>query len=165
MGKNFNFIKRWWSVSKPSKTLLFLQSLTAIIPAILTVVAAVPAANAITSITIADYGSTIKWLCIVFGIDLLKQISWTIQYRSAINQLGFVYPRIQEKLFLKIFNAEDQNFKYTSKEKMINTITNNITVLSDFCDQIAYKLSYLFQLNEFFYQPCFHSKALTLLQV
>ena len=145
MGKNINFIKRWWSVSNPSKTLLFFQSLTAIIPAILTVVAAVPAANAITSITIADYNSTIKWLCIVFLIDLIKQISWTIQYRSAINQLGYVYPRIQEQLFLKIFNADDQNFKYTSKEKMINTITNNITVLSDFCDQIAHKLSYLFQ--------------------
>lgn len=145
MGKNINFIKRWWSVTNPSKTLLFFQALTAIIPAVLTVVAAVPAANAITSITIADYEATIKWLCIVFAIDLVKQISWTIQYRCAINQLGYVYPRIQEQLFLKIFHADDQNFKYTSKEKMINTITNNITVLSDFCDQISHKLSYLFQ--------------------
>lgn len=145
MGKNTNYIKKWWGVTKPSKALLFLQTLTAIIPAILTVVSAIPAANAITSITISDYQATTKWLCIVFAIDLLKQISWTIQYRSAINQLGFVYPKIQEQLFFKIFHADDQNFKYTSKEKMINIITNNITVLSDFCDQIACKISYLFQ--------------------
>jgi len=145
MGKNMTNLKRWWSVAKPSKTLLFFQTLTAVIPAILTIIAAVPAANAITSITIADYPSTIKWLCVVFALDLVKQISWDIQYRCAINHLGYIYPRIQEKLFSKIFNADDQNFKYTSKEKMINTITNNITVLSDFCDHISCKLSYLFQ--------------------
>ena len=145
MGRNFQYIKRWWNVAQPSKSLLILQTITAIIPAILTVVAAVPAANAITSITVSDFSGTIKWLCVVFGLDLIKQISWTIQYRTAINQLGYVYPQIQEQLFLKIFYTEDQNFKYTSKEKMINIITNNITVLSDFCDQIAYKLSYLFQ--------------------
>jgi len=145
MIKNFYYIKRWWSIAKPSKTLLILQTITAVIPAILTVVLAIPAANAITSITVLDFLATTKWLCIVFFIDLLKQISWSIQYRSAINQLAYIYPHIQEKIFLKIFNTEDQNFKYTSKEKMINIITNNITVLSDFCDQIACKISYLFQ--------------------
>ncbi|MBR2909566.1 MAG: ABC transporter ATP-binding protein [Clostridia bacterium] len=145
MGKNTQFLKRWWSTSKPSKLILFFQWLTACIPSIITVVQAVPAAKAITCITVADYKGTMIWLCVVFALTLLSQISWQIQYSMAGRQLNYIYPRIQERLFSKIFNADDMNFKYTSKEKMINTITNNITVLSDFCDYLAYKSAYLIE--------------------
>lgn len=145
IGKNTQNFKRWWSVSKPSKTLLFFQWLTACIPSIITVIQAIPSAKAITCITIADYKGTMIWLCVVFGLTLLAQISWEIQYRIVGKQLNHIYPKIQEQLFNKIFNADDMNFKYTSKEKMINTITNNITVLSDFCDYISYKSAYLIE--------------------
>ena len=145
ISKNFQYLKRWWGVAKPSKTLLFFQWLTACIPSLIAVVQAIPAAKAITCITVADYKWTMIWLCVVFGLKLLSQISWEIQYRIVGCQLNYIYPRIQEQLFLKIFNADDMNFKYTSKEKMINTITNNITVLSDFCDQISYKSAYLIE--------------------
>lgn len=145
MGKNTQFLKRWWNTSKPSKLILFFQWLTACIPSIITVVQAIPAAKAITCITVADYKGTMIWLCVVFALTLLSQISWQIQYSMAGRQLNYIYPRIQERLFSKIFNADDMNFKYTSKEKMINTITNNITVLSDFCDYLAYKSAYLIE--------------------
>ena len=145
MGKNFQYLKNWWIVSNPNKTLLFLQWLTATIPAVLNVVSAIPAANAIASITVGDFYATSLWLIIVFALDLVKQTSWEFQYRCCAKQLGHIYPRIQEQFFLKIFNAEDQNFKYTSKEKMINTITSNITPLADFCDYLSYKISYFLQ--------------------
>jgi len=145
MIKNFQYLKRWWQVSQPSKGLLFLQWLTATIPAVLSVLQAIPAANAITCITIADYKGAMIWLIIGFAIEVIRQISWELQYRFCIGQLNKIYSRIHEQLFHKIFNAEDMNFKYTSKEKMINIITNNITVLSDFCDYLSYKTSFLIQ--------------------
>lgn len=143
--KNWQYIKRWWQVAKPSKTIMFFQWLTATIPAVLLVIQAIPAAKAITAITIADYDGAIKYLILTFIVDLMSQISWTIQYRFCSSQLKFIYPRIQEQIFNKIFIAEDMNFKYTSKEKMVNIISNNITVLSDFCDYISYKTAYFIQ--------------------
>ena len=145
IGKNAQYLKRWWNVTKPNKTLFFFQWLTSCIPSLLAVVQAIPAAKAITCITVADYKGTMIWLCLVFGLKLIARISWEIQYTVLGLHLNYIYPRIQEKLFLKIFNADDMNFKYTSKEKMINTITNNITVLSDFCDYLSYKSAYLIE--------------------
>jgi len=143
--KNWQYLKRWWQISKPSKVLMFFQWLTATIPAILLVLQAIPAANAINSLTISDYNGAIKWLIIAFSLDLISQLSWHIQYKCAASQLKYIYPKIQERIFNKIFIAEDMNFKYTSKEKMVNIISNNITVLSDFCDQISYKIAYFLQ--------------------
>ena len=68
-----------------------------------------------------------------------------IQYMLDAKQLKKVYTFVQEKIFTKIFNADQASFKYTSKEQMLNTITNNIAELSDFCDVTAYKFSHLVQ--------------------
>lgn len=143
MGKNSQNLKRWWSVAKPNKVVLFFQWLTSLLPSILTVISAFPAANVITFITVADYKNAMIYLCVVFGLEILSTIIWEIQYRLDMSQLKRIYPRIQDNLFYKIFNAEDANFKYTSKEKMVNIITNNIVTLSDFCDYISYKSAYL----------------------
>ena len=143
MGKNSQNLKRWWSVAKPNKVVLFFQWLTSLLPSILTVISAFPAAKVITCITVADYKNAMIYLCVVFGLEILGTISWEIQYRLDMSQLKRIYPRIQDNLFYKIFNAEDANFKYTSKEKMVNIITNNIVTLSDFCDYISYKSAYL----------------------
>lgn len=142
---NIQKLKNWWGVAQPSRTLLFFHFLTTTLPYIISVIQAVPAAKAITCITIADYKGTMFWLIVTFLLTLISQISWTFQYKIAASELGYIYPRIQERMFHKIFNADDINFKYTSKEKMINIIANNITVLSDFCDYICIKSAYFLQ--------------------
>lgn len=143
MAKITQSLKTWYKVASPNKTIWFFTWVTAVIPSICGVISAIPAANVITSLNIADYKGAMIQLCIVFAIDLIAQLSWEFEYRLSINQLGYVYPRIQERLFQKVFNADEANFKYTSKEKMVNTITNNIVTLSDFCDYSAYKSAYL----------------------
>ncbi len=145
MGKNYQNFKRWWAVAKPSKTILFFQWLTAMLPSVLAIVSAYPTAKAITCITIANYKWAMIYLCIVFGLDLIAQLSWDVQYRLDIVQLKHIYPRIQEQFFNKVFNADDMNFKYTSKEKITNIIYGNIVTLSDFCDYISYKSAYLIE--------------------
>lgn len=145
MSKIRQSFKNWYSIAKPNKTVWFFQWLTSMIPSVCTVITAIPSAKVITCMSVADYNGAILYLCITFGITLLAYISWHIQYLLDIKQLGRIYPRIQEQLFDKIFKAEDASFKYTSKEKIINTITNNITTLSDFCDYTAFKSAYLIQ--------------------
>ena len=142
LGQSFT---NWYSVTKPNKVVWFFQWLTSMIPSACTVISAIPAANAITCITTADYKGAIIYLCTAFGITFFSTISWHIQYMLDIKQLNHIYPSIQNKLFDKIFKADDASFKYTSKEKIINTITNNITTLSDFCDYSAFKSAYLIQ--------------------
>ncbi len=145
MSKLRQSFKNWYTIAKPNKTVWFFQWLTSMIPSACTVISAIPSAKVITCMTVADYNGAILYLCITFGIFLVSIISWHIQYMLDIKQLGRIYPRIQEQLFNKIFKAEDASFKYTSKEKIINTITNNITTLSDFCDYTAFKSAYLVQ--------------------
>ncbi len=143
MGKNLKSLKNWWRVTRPSKVILFFQWLTAVIPSAMTVLGAIPAAEAISCLTVANYKWAMIYLALAFGCEVISIISWEIEYRIDAAQLGRIYPRIQEQLFKKVFSAEDANFKYTSKEKMVNVITLNIVTLSDFCDYLAYKSAYL----------------------
>lgn len=143
MGKNIKTIKQWYNITKPSKTVMFFQFLTAVIPSIMTVIKAYPAARAITCISVADYRGAIINLIIAFALEIVRCVSWDIQYRLDIVQLGKIYPRIHKKIYDKIFLADDASFKVTSKEKMVNIVSNNIVTLSDFCDYISYKLAYL----------------------
>ena len=145
MGKIRQSFKNWYTVTKPKKTVWFFQWLTSMIPSVCTVVSALPTAKVVTCMSVADYKGAMIYLCIVFGLALLSSLSWHFQYLLDIKQLRHIYPTIQEKLFNKIFNASDASFKYNSKEKIINTITNNITTLSDFCDYTSYKSAYLIQ--------------------
>ena len=143
MSKIRKSFKNWYSVAKPKKTVWFFQWFTSVIPSSCTVISALPAAKVITCMTVTDYTGAVIYLCVIFGLTLLSDISWHLQYMLDIKQLRAIYPRIQEHLFNKIFRAEDASFKYNSKEKIINTITNNITTLSDFCDYSAFKSAYL----------------------
>ncbi len=143
MGKNFKSIKQWYNITRPSKAVMFFQFLTAVIPSIVTVLKAYPAARAITCISVADYRGAIINLVIAFALEIISTVSWDIQYRLDIVQLGKIYPRIQKQICDKIFLADDASFKATSKEKMVNIVSTNIVTLSDFCDYISYKLAYL----------------------
>lgn len=142
---NLQRLKQWWNIASPKKILLFFQWLTSFIPSFLTILSSIPLANTISCLTITDYKSALFWLSLSFLISTLSKIIIDIQYKISNNQQKHIYHKIQNRLFEKIFSAEDLNFKYTSKEKIINTITNNLLTLSDFCDQICYKTCNLIQ--------------------
>lgn len=134
-------IKTWAKVASPNKTVWFFQFLFALIPSLCTILSSIPNAKAITSLIVYDYNSAIYYLSISFALTAVYAISWQIQYRLDSRQLSHIYPNIQKQIFSKVFSAEDTVFNQSSKEKMINIISNNIAELSDFCDFSSIKFA------------------------
>ncbi len=143
--KNITSFKTWLSVARPKKVIFFSQIISSLIPSVLAVVRTIPAAEAITKLTNLDFRGAIISLALVFLIELVSKISFAIEYKLDFFQLRHVYSTIQDKIFNKIYSSKDANFKYTSTEKMINIISNNIVTLSDFAEYFSTKLAYLFE--------------------
>ncbi len=134
-------IKTWAKVASPNKTVWFFQSIFALIPSLCTILSSIPNAKAITSLIVFDYNSAIYYLSISFALTAVYVISWQIQYRLDSLQLSHIYPKLQKQIFSKVFSAEETFFNTSSKEKMINIISNNIAELSDFCDFSSIKFA------------------------
>lgn len=134
-------IKTWAKVAAPNKTVWFFQFIFALIPSLCTILSSIPNAKAITSLIVFDYNSAIYYLSISFALTAVYVISWQIQYRLDSLQLSHIYPKLQKQIFSKVFSAEETFFNTSSKEKMINIISNNIAELSDFCDFSSIKFA------------------------
>lgn len=134
-------IKTWKSVAKPNHTIWFFQFVFAIIPSICMILTSIPNAKAITCLITHSFDDARKNLIISFLLSTLYALSWHVQYVLDNKQLLHIYPRIQKQIFDKLFTADESNFSFNSKEKMINTISNNIAELSDFCDFSSIKFA------------------------
>lgn len=145
VGKTKHSYKIWKKVTSPNKLVWFFQILTARISGILLVLAAIPEAKVVYLISTASYREAKKWLLITLAITALSVIFKHINYLLDTKQLKTVYNGIQNNIFEKVFNVSEDSLKNNSKEKMINTITNDIAVLSDFCDRTATKTSYFIE--------------------
>lgn len=139
--KTLDNIKTWSKVATPNKTIWFFQFVFATVPSVCKILSTIPNAKVITSLIVSDKSSAIYYLTISFILTAVYVISWQIQYRLDSAQLSHVYQNIQKQVFSKIFSAEDSLFNNSSKEKMINIISNNIAELSDFCDFSSIKFA------------------------
>lgn len=138
-------IKMWYSVAKPNNLVWFFQFFFAFLASVFKVVSSVPSANAISSLVVFDQEGATKNIVASFVLLALYAICWHIQYLLDSKQLSHIYPKIQNKVFEKVFSADDSNFVYSSREKLINIISNNTIPLSDFCDFSSIKFSCLFE--------------------
>lgn len=137
----FKSVKTWKNVAKPNQTIWFFQFVFALIPSICMILTSIPNAKVITSIITHSYENAKINLIISFSLSCVYALSWHIQYVLDNKQLRHIYPKIQRQIFNKIFTADERNFSFNSKEKMINTISNNIAELSDFCDFSSIKFA------------------------
>jgi len=137
--------KNWKSVAKPSGAIWFFQFVTSLIPSIMNILVALCEAKVVYFLTRSSFKNAAIYLAVAFSFKFVYYISWHIQYVLDSKQLKHIYPKVQEQIFSKLFLTSDAYFKYNSKEKMVNTISNNIAGLSDFCDRAAYKSAYLIE--------------------
>lgn len=138
----FSSFKKWYELARPSTRIFMVTLITASIPCVLAILEPIAAANVITALAKLDYMKATLWLVIGFGFLFGGALSWHVNYWNYSRLLGDVYIKINLKMYDKIMNAQDSNFKTTSKEKIINTIGSDIYTVGNFSDAIATKTSY-----------------------
>lgn len=143
MNKNISNLKRWWKTAIPSKTILTFQFLFSIISEISLILSSIPTSKAISFLTISNYEKAIYYFSFSFCLIIVHYISSAIHYRLDTVQLSKIYLNVHKRLFDKIFTAQNSNFEKTSKEKIINIINNNTFELSEFCNKLTFKFSFL----------------------
>lgn len=134
--------KNWYRLAKPHKGLFALSFITACIPAICHVISPILVAKVVTSITEANYNSAMMWLALDFVQLIIRQISWHINYWNYERLIAHSYKNISLGIYNKIIESNNENFKHTSKEKIINIVSSDIFSVAEFSDHLSTKLSY-----------------------
>ena len=138
-------LKRWHKLAEPSKKYFMITLITACIPAVFYVLEPIASANAITQLTEHNYTGAILWLVVGFCFILFRNVSWHINYWNFERLIGKSYVTISMKIYDKLVGANDESFKNTSKEKIVNIASSDIYTVSNFSDILCTKLSYLFR--------------------
>ncbi|MEG1581631.1 MAG: ABC transporter ATP-binding protein [Clostridia bacterium] len=142
---NIKAIKRWKQLANPSKKSFALQLITACITSVVYTIEPIFAANVIVALTNQDFNIACLWLVGGFALLLVRTLCWHINYSNYAKLIGGIYMNVQGKLTDKVLKARDANFKENSLEKIINIISSDVYVVSDFADFAATKLSRLFR--------------------
>lgn len=140
--KYFAMLKNWYNTSRPNKTLIFAQLVTAICANTLHVVATIPAAKAASSLALGNYDSVYMWILVGFALLVLRNIIFHFNFKLLPMQLTIVYDYSQTRIISKVFNADDRSLKMTSKEKIINTISTNVYNCGEFSGILSTRIAY-----------------------
>lgn len=131
MKENIIMLKRWYELARPRKKDFIIQFVTALICNISLMIAAIPAANVITSLRDLNYNSAYFWLAIGFINLFIRQIFWLINYLNIASLIGYNYKRMQDLMFDKIFKTKEIEFKKTSTQKIINILSSDLYQVSE----------------------------------
>ena len=136
MFRGFNLIKRYYSLAGVKSSILSLQFIFLLIPALLSILSPILLSNIISSLTVFDFSRAIYFL----SLDFLIIISSAIIY--------FLYHIVSRKINKKLFyNFNDYIYENIKKNKNIRNITlptiTNISVCINFNKEFLYKLCFL----------------------
>lgn len=142
---NIAKIKLFSKIAKPNWWIWSLQLATYLAIFVLGIFAAIPSANAITSISVGDINNTILWLVLAFVVVFSQQALTWIADRLYYTNMNIIWRNIHGKIYDKISHATNASFVTTSKEKIINIAYSNIGTMGDFPNYAAKYISYFIQ--------------------
>ena len=142
---NIQKIKQYIKIVEPKKSLFIAHLIFFMARYLLDLYLAVPSANAITNITIGDTKSAIKWLIVVCIVVCIQQILSYIIDRLYYKTIETCWQNIYAKMYDKISMATNDSFLTTSKQKIINTAYNNLSVLGEFPHHATKYISFFIQ--------------------
>ncbi len=142
---NLQKVKLFTSIAKPSLWVWLLEVLCFLLMFVLGIFAAIPSANAITSLTAGNFKSTTFWLILSFVIVFIEQFLTWLADRFYFFNMHKVWQNIHSKIYDKVSSATSESFVTTSKEKIINIAYSNIGAIGDFPHYAAKYLSYFVQ--------------------
>ncbi len=138
-------LREWSKLAKPNKLLLFFSFFMVVLVQVCFIVAPIYSAKTTVSITNGKYTETIIYLCVVFGILLLRKTFWHFNYKIYPYLVKSVYNRINQEFIEKSLNAKNSNFKTTSKERILNMVHTDVNTIADFADKIGIASARLIQ--------------------
>ncbi len=138
-------LREWSKLAKPNKLLLFFSFFMVVLVQVCFIVAPIYSAKTTVSITNGKYTETIIYLCVVFGILLLRKTFWHFNYKIYPYLVKSVYNRINQEFIEKSLNAKNSNFKTTSKERILNMVHTDVNTVADFADKIGIASARLIQ--------------------
>lgn len=138
-------LREWSKLAKPNKLLLFLSFFMVVLVQVCFIVAPIYSAKTTVAITNGKHTETIIYLCVVFGILLLRKTFWHFNYKIYPYLVKSVYNRINQEFVEKSLNAKNSNFKTTSKERILNMVHTDVNTVADFADKIGIASARLIQ--------------------
>ncbi len=145
MSSYIKTLREWSKLAKPNKLLLFFSFFMVVLVQVCFIVAPIYSAKTTVAITNGKYTETIIYLCVVFGILLLRKTFWHFNYKIYPYLVKSVYNRINQEFVEKSLNAKNSNFKTTSKERILNMVHTDVNTVADFADKIGIASARLIQ--------------------
>ena len=129
--------KTWLKLARPKGGLLFFQILFSIAQGLFKVAAAIPAAQIISCATVANYIGAIYFVKVELLLCLVFCVLSTINLILSINQRDRIMTTLEEKLMNKVTNLSAQNTSPLSKQKIINTLTNDTWAVANYSNSYS----------------------------
>ena len=141
-----NFLQTWAQLSRPNIWRSILNIVLYCIYESMKLLDAIFAANAVTGLTNQDW--SYAYMSVGFlglGIIVRNVIAQCIDLNRAKLYAG-INSNISSKLYKKLLYANSSNFERTSKEYILNTISSNVDVMSQFIHNISARIAYMVKL-------------------
>lgn len=133
MREYIKIYKNWHKLAKPSKKICFWDFLFVVFTQVcVLVVIPIFSARLTSAISNTLINQAIIMAVIVLVLYALKNIGWHVDYVFYAPTIKHSYARISNEFIDKTLNAKKANFDKISREKILNTIHNDVFTISDF---------------------------------
>ena len=129
--------KDWKALAKPNKRLVFSAFFMVVLVQACILIAPTFEAKTTVAITSGEYFKAGIYLVVVFGILALRKLFWHIDYKFLPKIVKNIYCRINNEFIDKSLKAKSNNFKTTSKERLINIVHTDVYTVAEFADILA----------------------------
>ena len=144
MKENINMLKEWYKLAKPNKSYFIFQFVTVIIQSITIVCEAMYVAKVTTYITSGNYVNAVISLAVALAFIWLHHLANHLNYENDYYLVGDSYKKLQEKIYHKIINSKEKNFKKNNQEKLLHIIHDDAYQVAEFSDLLCDKCCFLF---------------------
>ena len=146
MKENIDILKKWYKLAKPNKKGFIFQLIMGILAITSLIIIPIPAAKTITSLASKNYHDAYFYVSLVLLLVVTRQIFWHLYYMSSRKGVTYTYLNIHEQIFSKILNANDGEFKKTSRERLLNIFHVDVYKVSDLSRFISKRIGTLLRI-------------------
>lgn len=139
-------LKDWHKLARPNKWCTAITFVAIILSQVCVLVSPTFEAKATVAITSGDYTGTIINLLIVFVLFFLLQMFWQIDFSTYSRTIKHIYNKINNEFVEKSLKAKSANFKYFSKEKILNIVDTDVYNVAKFADTLPIAIARLIML-------------------
>lgn len=135
--ENVKIIKDFFYLMKGNKKWIFLLFVGSIFGHSMTLIIPVFASNIIYEVTSGNAGATYMNILFLAITYVAYNLSWYLNYVAYSHNFKYSYKRIREKIINKVFTYDTEFHNKLSKGKILNTINDDTSHLSEMIDDVC----------------------------